>query len=98
MALLWNNYENNMKINAVSGTLTKTYKDSYFARFQIGSNMEANYLNDKYRFRYNQNNNSKIEIVVLQVMLCGDNTFLVEAIDKKDYDKLFEGENKNGKD
>lgn len=88
MALLWNNYENNMKINAVSGTLTKTFKDSYFVRFDKGSRMESHYFNDKKSFRtYDY---GEIEIVVLQVMLCGDNTFLVEAIDKKDYDKLLE--------
>lgn len=92
MALLYNNYENNMKVNAVSGTLTKTFKDSYFVRFDKGSRMEDNYFDDRKSFR--TDDYAEIEIVVLQVMLCGDDTFLVEAIDKKDYDKLFKKENK----
>lgn len=87
MALLYNNYENNMKINAVSGTLTKTYKDSYFVRFQKGSQMEANYINDKKSFRTDGYNN--IEVVVLQIMICGNDTFLIEAIDKEKYEKMF---------
>lgn len=87
MALLYNNYENNMKINAVSGTLTKTYKDSYFVRFQKESQMEANYINDKKSFRTDGYNN--IEVVVLQIMICGNDTFLIEAIDKEKYEKMF---------
>ena len=38
------------------------------------------------------------EIVVLQVMLCSDKDFLVEAIDKEDYDKMFANELKEGVD
>ena len=33
------------------------------------------------------------EVVVLQVMLCGDNEFLAELIYKKDYDEMFNIEN-----
>ena len=52
MGLLYSNYEanpttnNNLHINAVLGTLTKTYKDSYFARFQKGSDCEHFYFKE----------------------------------------------------
>ena len=89
MGLLYSNFENNQRINAVSGTLTKTYKDSYFVRFKKGSQMEREYLNDKYCFRHS-GYEEKTEIVVLQVMLMSEDNYVVEAIDKDKYNKLFE--------
>lgn len=127
MGLLYSNYEcnpvtnnsinNSLKINAVSGTLTKTYKESYFARFGMNSVMEHFYFREdkpsrilrsrsssgnyrekneeEYKYRYYELK----EIIVLQIMLCSDNNYLVEAIDKEDYDKMFEnkvlGDEKN---
>lgn len=90
MGLLYSHYEANQKINAVSGTLTKTFKDSYFVRFEKGSRMEDCYFDENYCYRDNENQTKKIEIIVLQVMLCGDDSYLVEAIDKEKYEKMFE--------
>lgn len=113
MGLLNNyyNYESNpvtnnsLKINAVSGTLTKTYKDSYFVRFEKESPMEHFYFREnkpskvikrnnvwfgEHDEKYNGNYYQLKEIVVLQIMLCADNNYLVEAIDKENYDKMFE--------
>ncbi|MBR6689734.1 MAG: hypothetical protein IKL65_00185 [Bacilli bacterium] len=116
MGLLYSHYEanpvtnNSFKINAVSGTLTKTYKDSYFVRFQRGSLMEEFYfreekpsrtigsgrdnlwdVNDTENYESYKGRYYKVkEIVVLQVMLCADNNYLVEAIDKENYEKMFE--------
>ena len=88
MGLLYSHYEANQKINAVSGTLTKTFKDSYFVRFKKGSQMEREYFNDNHCYRW-CNYREKTDIVVLQVMLCGDDCYLVEAIDKENYEKMF---------
>ena len=119
MGLLYSNYEcnpvthNSLKINAVSGTLTKTYKDSYFKRFEKDSACEHFYFRENKPSRiiksdsnyfsncdecYNDRYFKLKEIVVLQVMLCSDNNYLVEAIDKKDYDELFCEEIIGGKD
>ena len=96
MGLLYSHYEanpkTNLNINAVSGTLTKTFKDSYFVRFEKGSRMENCYFDEDYCYRYNENQTKKIEIIVLQVMLCGNDSYLVEAIDKEKYEKMFEKE------
>lgn len=94
MGILYSHYEanpkTNLNINAVSGTLTKTFKDSYFVRFEKGSRMEDCYFDENYCYRDNENQTKKIEIIVLQVMLCGDGSYLVEAIDKEKYEKMFE--------
>lgn len=115
MGLIYSHYEanpitnNNLKINAVSGTLCKTFRKSYFVRFQKGSNMENLYFSDEHPSKIIESSNNFIsgatrydgkyfklkEIVVLQVMLCSDNNYLVEAIDKEDYDEIFNLESKS---
>lgn len=113
MGLLYSNYEanpvtnNSLNINAVSGTLTKTYKDSYFTRFSKDSICEHFYFREKKPSRIIDKSNCinaseynsyerynfvyyKLkEIVILQVMLCSNDDFLVEAIDKEDYHKML---------
>lgn len=97
MGLLYSHYEANQKINAVSGTLTKTFKDSYFVRLKKGSQMEREYFNDNHRYR-RSGYREKTDIVVLQVMLISEENYIVEAIDKEDYEKMFKSESgeKNG--
>ena len=119
MCLLYSHYEanpitnNNLKINAVSGTLCKTFRKSYFVRFQEGSVMEHFYFDentpariiekrsgfsfkeDKFIYGYYKDYYYKLKpVVVLQVMLCAENNFLIEAIDKEDYDELFNTQEK----
>lgn len=110
MGLLYSSYEanpvtnNSLNINAVSGTLTKTYKDSYFMRFSKDSVCEHFYFReekpsrviDKSDYRcdskyekYGHSYYKLKEIVVLQIMLCSNDDFLVEAIDKEDYYKML---------
>ena len=90
MGLLYSHYEanptTNIKVNAVSGTLIKTFRKSFFKRFHMNS-ITAKCV-------FDENNPSlgdySKEIVVLQIMLCGDNEFLAELIYKEDYDEMFE--------
>ena len=118
VGLLYSNYEanpitnNSLNINAVSGTLTKTYRDSFFKRFQKNSVSEHFYFRENcpsrviykdydYKPGYEEYDNCYYklkEIVVLQVMLCSDENFLVEAIDKEDYDRMFANESKEVRD
>lgn len=120
MGLLYSHYEanpitnNNLKINAVSGTLCKTFRKSYFVRFQQDSLMEHFYFNedtplriidkdsreffskeDKFIYKYYEDYYYKLkQVVILQIMLCAENNFLIEAIDKEDYDELFNTQEK----
>lgn len=94
MGLLYSHYEanptTNVKVNAVSGTLTKTFRKSFFKRFHMNSRM-ADYIFDEDKPSLKGSGYSSApEIVVLQVMLCGDNEFLAELIYKEDYDEMFE--------
>lgn len=90
MGLLYSHYEanptTNIKVNAVSGTLVKTFRKSFFKRFHMKSSM-ADYVFDEEKPSLG---NRSEEIVILQIMLCGDNEFLAELIYKEDYDEMFE--------
>lgn len=107
MGLLYSHYEanpvtnNSISINSVSGTLSKTFKKSFFKTFEFGSKRaegvfdeENPRLSDWYKdsFGYWQESNIK-PIVVLQTMLCGNDRVLVEMIRKEDYEEMFNIEN-----
>ena len=89
MGLLYSNFEanptTNFKVNAVSGTLTKTFRKSFYKRFHMNSRM-ADYVFDNEKPRLTDCGK---EIVVLQVMLCGNEEFLAELIYKEDYEEIF---------
>ena len=94
MGLLYSHYEanptTNVKVNAVSGTLIKTFRKSFFKRFHMKSKM-ADYVfdEDKPSLHNIETFYNAKEIVVLQIMLCGDNELLAEMIYKDDYDEMF---------
>ena len=104
MGLLYSHYEanpvTNNNINAVSGTLVKTFQKSYFVTCEFGSWL-AKGLFDKelpnlgYQGNYYNYERGK-EVVVLQAMLCGEKRLLVEVINKEDYDEIFNLESKGG--
>lgn len=69
---------NELNINAVSGTLIKSHPKSRITRFHMTSGM-ANTA-----FSVEQPNIKGKNVVILQVMLCGDKEFLVEYIREED--------------
>ena len=64
-----------VNVNSVSGTLSKTCKDSYFQCCQIGSTKFDNIVNGKV-------------VVILQAMLMSNNYVMFEVIAAKDFEKL----------
>ena len=64
-----------VNVNSVSGTLSKTCKDSYFQCCQIGSTKFDNIVNGKM-------------VVILQVMIMSDKYVMFEVITKADFEKL----------
>lgn len=80
---------NSIKINAVSGTLTKNYKDSFIVRFYMNSKMAEQILSCS---PYICTNRLEKPVVVLQVMLCADNELIAELMWKSDFDKMFKVE------
>lgn len=94
MGLLYSNYQanptTNIQVNAVSGTLTKTFRKSFFKRFHMNSETAQHVFNErKPTLRSSTLYYTEPEIVVLQIMLCGDNELLAELIYKEDYDEIF---------
>lgn len=93
---MFNTYEANNKvnINAVSGTLIKSYRDSFFIRLHIRSNLADDIFSKDPQYLHHKDNGWKVlePIVILQTMLCGDGELIVEVMWKKDFDKLFEGD------
>lgn len=97
-----NNYNNpqTVNINAVGGTIIKNYRDSFMVRFNMQSAMgEALLCKDptmvKRIERHSYSSSSWEEkirepVVVLQVMLCGEQELLAEVMWKEDFDKMFE--------
>ena len=64
-----------VNVNSVSGTLSKTCKDSYFQCCQIGSTKFNNIVNGRM-------------VVILQVMIMSNNYVMFEVITEEDFKKL----------
>lgn len=94
---------NNIELNAITGTIVKNYRDSFFKRFSLHDKI-ANQLFDeggayltKTETKYydnssykSYNSEVKIPVVILQMMICGKDEVLCELIFKEDFDKLFD--------
>ena len=96
----------NLKINACSGGIYKTYKESWFINFSLNSNMANKILRKEgcyYRPGYgystskydlvDRGNNGleKVkEVEILQMIICGEKEVLAEVIYKEDFKKYFE--------
>lgn len=79
----------NYNVNAVSGTLRKTMKDSKFIIRDLDY--------DSYIFRPNSQSlyyNSD-QVVILQIMLIGNNKCLIEYVEKDIFDKII-SDSENG--
>lgn len=105
------NVNNTLKINAVSGGIYKTYKESWFTNFHINSplsdvlfrrekcfyNIRTNkYGTDKWDLkdgRYNDDIKNIYEVVILQMIICGEMEVISEIICKDDLEKYFGNSN-----
>lgn len=67
-------------VNAVTGNIVKTYKDSYFLRFHLKSTLSDKLLKE---------NSDKI---IIQMVVCGDMEVIAEVMNKKLYNELFKTE------
>lgn len=76
-------------VNAVTGQIVKTYKKSWFKRFHLKSHMAEALLNENPRLKLNDEW-QYTDIVVVQMVVCGDMEVLVELITKEDYEKVVE--------
>lgn len=100
---------NTLKINACSGGIYKTYKESWFQVFHLRSNFAnelfnnssyteirtgefyTNYYGD---IKYDEPKKDTAQVIILQMIICGDMEVIAELIKKDDFDKYFEKEGK----
>jgi hypothetical protein len=85
-----------VNINAVSGTIVKNYKDSFILRFTMRSDMASRIFDSNPTVKLN--NGSYKSVVVLQVMLCGEQELIAEVMWKEDFDKMFEPQESEDKE
>lgn len=92
-------YNNNLKINACSGGIYKTYKESWFTRFNLKSEI-AEVLFKSYDNEiktspdtYDEGHYTSVHkepVIILQMVICGDMEVIAELIKEKDFNKYFE--------
>lgn len=92
---MFNSYSCNnpqtVNINAVGGTIVKNYKDSFILRFHMQSKTAESVLDKNPKLKNgNLRDSGYKQIVVLQVMLCGEQELLAEIMWKEDFDKMYE--------
>lgn len=87
----YNEGDTNLKINACSGGIYKTYKESWFEYLYLGSS-KADILFKNYKDINMYVNNIKEyeKFVVLQIILTSNEDYVfVELIEQKDFEKYF---------
>ncbi len=75
-----------IKINAVSGTITKSHTKSIILRFNITSRLADSLFSENPKII---SGDDKIPAVVLQVMVCGEGQLLAEVIKKSDFEAIY---------
>lgn len=80
---------NNLNINAITGTILKNYKDSFFLRFGLKSNIGETLLSKCPTLKQESYPYKSIDVVVIQMMMCGDMDVIAEIMWKEDFDKLY---------
>jgi hypothetical protein len=87
------NCTQNIKINAVSGAILNNHPKSWFKRFHLKSTYADNLLTEgghkapgeHYSREHGWNDPDK-DIIVLQMIVCGDMEVIAECVYRKDYD------------
>lgn len=85
---------NTLKINACSGGIYKTYKESWFTRFDLNSPLAETlfkpYDNKMTTAIVGYKTYQKETVIVLQMVISGNNSVIAEVIREKDFNKYFE--------
>ena len=104
---------NTLKINACSGGIYKTYKESWFERFHLQSESAKElfnkcsirkirtgefYKNSWGHIDYDKPITEKEEVIIIQMIICGDMEVIAELIRKEDFDKYFMNNNSSEKE
>lgn len=92
------NNNTDIKINACSGGIYKTYPESFFLRFHLKSDLSEKLLcaNPIVKIKTGETypEYEYIDAVIIQMVICGDLEIMAEIIRKTDFDKYFTELNK----
>ena len=107
------NVNNTLKINACSGGIYKTYKESWFKRFNLNSDLAEKLFKpydnkmqvsrdtdtwDREVGKIITRSGEKEPVIILQMVICGDMEVIAELIAEKDFNKYFENKEVNKND
>ena len=76
-----------IKINACSGGIYKTYKESWFDTIRLDSRKSSTLFKNN---DWSEHDNLYKNVVIIQMILLGEDKVLAELIKKDDFDKYFE--------
>lgn len=86
------NVTNNLKINAVSGTMVKNFRESTILSVNDKSMVFDNLFTTPEPFIMVSRGSyykEKVYVVILQVMITGEGCYMVEVIRKEDFEKVI---------
>lgn len=89
----------NIKINAVTGAILKNHPKSWFERFHLNSPRGKELLEEgghkggrDWNCRNYTFHDPQKDVIVLQMVLCGDMEVLAECVYAKDYQEILDRE------
>ena len=103
--MMFDNYNNsktinNLKIQACSGGIYKSFRESWFVRFHLNSvlmeklsdfsKVKYSKCNNKYYNHWRDYSEDAKSVVVLQMVICGEMEVIAEIIYEEDLDKYFD--------
>ena len=74
-------------INAVTGQISKTYRQSFFKKINLKSQEAGTLLSSRPRFNENYNT---VEVVIIQMVVVGDMEVIAELMKKSEYNKMLD--------
>lgn len=82
-----NYHAGNLKINAVTGAILKNHPKSWFERFNLKSDRAKQLFNEGgHKCYVDYSRLPDNDIVILQMVICGDMEVIAELVYKKDYE------------
>lgn len=84
----YNAGDTNLKINACSGGIYKTYKESWFSYLRLdGEAMRT--MTKKYKYKSDENVYYQDTIILQMILTSNENYVIAELIKEKDFEKYF---------
>lgn len=88
----YNAGDTNLKINACSGGIYKTYKESWFAYLRLDSSAMQTMFR-YYKYKSDENVYYQDTIILQMILTSNEDYVIAELIKKEDFEKYFERSN-----